>query len=144
MGSGRETRTFVKAALATGKLKPAQLSNALGAAEKAKKPEIATVLKDAGAKPRAPANFQVAPETLASYAGRYQGGRGGTEMEIAVKVENGKLIAASPGGPLTLAAIDTTHFRGVEFDQVEVEFVPGGMKLIQGGNTIDFKRMEAK
>lgn len=148
-GIGDGNADMVKAALATGKLKPSQLSNALAAAEKQKKVEMAALLKDAGAKTRTPATFQVPPETLALYTGRYQGGRGGTEMEMTVKVENGKLTVLANGGPLTLAAIDNTHFRGVEFDQVEFEFLSTegkvtGMKAVQGGNTMEFKRLEAK
>jgi Ankyrin repeats (3 copies)/Domain of unknown function (DUF3471) len=148
-GVEAENVDMIKAALSSGKLKPADLTNALAAAEKAKKDNLAAMLKQAGAKPRPPANFQVAPETLATYAGKYQGGRGGTEMEMNVSVENGKLKATTPGTPLTLAAIDNTHFRGVEFDQVEFEFLSQqgkvtGMKLVQGGFAMEFKRVEAK
>jgi hypothetical protein len=141
---------MVKVAIASGKLKPAALTNALAMAEKQKKPEIEAVLKDAGAQPRAEAKAQVPAEVLSSYAGRYLGGRGGTEMEISVGFADGKLSLTVTGQkPLTLAAVSSTLFRGVEFDQVEIEFVSKdgavtGMNLMQSGQTLAFKRVGAK
>ena len=137
-------------ALGSGRVSADAMTAALAQAEKDKKTDMAELLKAAGAKARAPATAQVPPELLASYAGKYLGGRGGTEMEVAVTLNDGKLRLAGGGGnPLTLAAITNARFRGVEFDQVEVEFVSAegkvtGFKLFQGGNSIDFKRAEAK
>jgi hypothetical protein len=141
---------MVKVAVESGKLKPASLSNALAMAEKQKKTEVAAALKEAGAQPRVEAKAQVAPEVLATYAGRYLGGRGGTEMEIAARLEDGKLkIAVAGQQPLTLAAVSSTLFRGVEFDQVEIEFLAKegtvtGMNLMQSGQKMEFKRVDAK
>lgn len=140
---------LVKVAIASGKLNPTAMSNALAMAEKQKKADLAAVLKEAGAQPRAEAKAQVAPEVLAAYAGRYLGGRGGTEMEINVRLAEGKLSLLTGGNTLTLAAVSPTLFRGVEFDQVEIEFVSKegavtGMNLLQGGQKMEFKRMEAK
>ena len=143
-GVERGKPELVKAALETGKLTAADLSNGLSAAERQKKPEIAAILKEAGAKPRPEAKAQVAPEILATYAGKYVGGRGGTEMEIEVRAEGGKLSVSFGSNSLTLAAIDNTHFRGVEFDGMEVEFASGGLTLVQGGNRNEFKRAGTK
>lgn len=140
---------MVQTVIASGKPKPAALTNALAMAEKAKKTDIVAVLKEAGAQPRAEANAKVPAELLKSYAGRYTGGRGGTEMELTIGFENDKLTLTGPGRPLTLAAVNPTLFRGVEFDQVEIEFVSKdgavtGMNLMQSGQKMEFKRMEAK
>jgi len=138
----------VKAALDTGKVKKESLSWALAAANREKHPEVAEVLKAAGATPLPPANYPVDAETLARYAGRYQGGRGGTEMEVGFEVKDGKLVADF-GNRLTFAAVNPTRFRGVEFDGVEIEFKvedgkANGFTLLQGGDSRDFTRVVTK
>ena len=50
---------------------------------------------------------------------------------------------------LTLAAIDNTHFRGIEFDGIEIEFpagdgAPSGLTIVQEGNRVEFKRAGTK
>src|SRR5215469_12712928 len=112
---------LVKAALDSGKAKKESLSWALAGATREKHPEVAAILKAAGATPPPPANYAVDAETLSRYAGRYQGGRGGTEMEISFQVKDGKLVGQF-WGPLTFAAVSKTRFRGVEYDGLEVEF----------------------
>lgn len=141
---------LVDIALASGKINQAALDSALSTAKRLKKDAFAEKLAKAGAKPPPPADFKTDPDTLKSYVGKYTGGRGGTEMEFTISVKDDKLsISGGGGNPLTLAAISKVRFRGVEFDQVEVEFLTTdgkvtGMQTIQGGNTRDFKRMEAK
>jgi hypothetical protein len=140
---------LVKLALSTGKVSAASMTSALSTATRMKKDDIVAMLKDAGAKPPVPANFQVDAETLAAYVGKYTGGRGGTEMEFAISVKDGKLSLTGGGPPLTFAALSKIRYRSVEFDQVEIEFVAAdgkvtGMNLHQGGNKMEFKRVEAK
>lgn len=104
------------------KLTPKDLSNALKFAEANKKPEIVEVLKAGGAQPPPPANFAIDAETLAAYAGTYQGGRSGNEFEAIVTVAEGKLKLAVRGQTLTLAAFSKTEFRAAEQEVVTVAF----------------------
>ena len=139
---------LVKAALDSGRVKKESLSWALSAAIREKHADVAELLKAAGATPPPPANYVLDAETLARYAGRYQGGRGGTEMEISFEVKNGKLVGEFYG-PLTLAAVSKTRFRGVEFEGVEVEFKMEdgkvtGFTMLQGGDDRDFTRVVTK
>ncbi len=138
-------KELLQVALGTGKVKPRTMTFALAAATKAKKGDIVEMLKQAGATPAAPATFKVDEATLASYAGKYQGGRGGTEFDFNIGVVDGKLALTSPQ-KLTFAAVSATQFRGVEFDQVEIEFVTKdgkvtGAAFTQPGGTLDLKRV---
>jgi hypothetical protein len=59
---------------------------------------------------------------------------------------DGKLAVTAPQ-KLTLAAVDNTHFRGVEAEQVEVEFVVEGGKVTganfgQPGRKIELKKVQ--
>jgi len=139
---------LVKAALDSGRVKKESLSWALAAATREKHPDVAELLKAAGATPLPPANFPVDAETLSRYVGRYQGGRGGTEMEISFEVKEGKLVGDF-GGQLTFGAVDKTRFRGIEFEGIEVHFKVEdgkvtGFTLVRGGGTREFTRMVAK
>ena len=139
---------LVKIALEAGTVKKESLSWALAAATREKHPDVAELLKAAGATPLPPANFPVDAETLSRYAGRYQGGRGGTEMEITFEVKDGKLVGDF-GGPLTFGAVDKTRFRGIEFEGVEVQFKVedgkvAGFTMLRGGSTREFTRIVAK
>lgn len=148
MGADDGKLDVVKAALDTGKVKKESLSWALAAANREKHPEVAELLKAAGATPLPPANYAVDAETLSRYAGRYQGGRGGAEMEISFEVKDGKLVAES-WGPLTFAAVSKTRFRGVEYDGAEIEFKVEDEKVtgfteLQGGDSTEFTRVVTK
>jgi len=139
---------LVKEALGTGKVKKESLSWALSAATREKHPEVAELLKAVGATPPPPANYVVDAETLSRYAGRYQGGRGGTEMEINFEVKDGKLVGQL-WGPLTFAAVSKTRFRGVEYEGLEVEFrvedgTVTGFTELQGGDSREFTRVVTK
>src|SRR6516164_7741339 len=126
---------LVKEALGTGRVKKESLSWALSAATREKHPEVAELLKAAGATPLPPANYVVDGETLSRYAGRYQGGRGGTEMEITFEVKDGKLVGQF-WSPLTFAAVSKTRFRGVEYGGLEVEF------RVEDGKVTGFRELE--
>jgi ABC-type Na+ transport system ATPase subunit NatA len=110
-----------------------------------KHPEVVELLKASGATPLPPANYVVDAQTLSRYAGRYQGGRGGTEMEVSFQVKDGKLVGDF-GRSLTFAAVDKTRFRGIEFEGIEVHFKVEdgrvtGFILLRGGDATDFTRM---
>jgi ankyrin repeat protein len=148
MGADDGKPDLVKAALDSGKVKKESLSWALSAANREKHPEVAELLKAAGATPLPPANYAVDAETLSRYAGRYQGGRGGTEMEVSFEVKDGKLVG-DYGSRLTFAAVNKTRFRGVEYEGVEIDFKVEdgkvtGFTLLQGGDSRDFTRVVKK
>jgi hypothetical protein len=140
---------IVKIALAAKPPVDAQsLSMALAAATKANKPEIVELLKAAGATPpQAVKTITLDEATLQTYAGVYQGGRGGTEFDFTFTVKDGKLMGAIAGQPsLHYAAIDKTHFVNSELGvTLTLEFIvegssATGLKLNQGGTNVDFKR----
>ncbi len=142
-------KELIKTAVDTGKVKQSTLNYGLSMATKAKKDDIAEILKKAGATAPVAATAQIPAETLALYTGKYQGGRGGTEMEIVASVKDGKLMLTASGGPLTFNPLSNTRFRSVEVEQLEVEFKMKdgkvtGFDMIQGGEPRPFTRMEAK
>jgi hypothetical protein len=128
----------------------AALNNALAMAQRAKKEEITELLRKAGAEVAKAPDVKIDEAILSGYAGKYQGGRGGTELEFVFSVKEGKLKGALlPQPELTYAAKDKTHFTSVEFAGVEIEFTSEGGKttgfvLKQGSATMVFKKMEAK
>src|SRR5258708_4373770 len=122
------------------------LSSALAAATKANKPEIVEMLKAAGAvMPEAPKTIQLDEATLKTFAGVYQGGRGGTEFDFTFTVKNGKLMGVFMTQPEILyEALDKTHFVNSQFG-VNLEFIleggsVTGFKMQQGSFNVDFKR----
>ena len=130
---------LAKVALDKGGIDKTDLSTALTVATRAKKTDIVEMLTAAGAEPIE--TVQLDEATLTAYAGAYAGGRGGTEFEVTVGVQNGVLSAAFAGqGTLTFAAVDKTHFQGVEMPAISIEFVENGFHFTQGGNVLDFKR----
>jgi ankyrin repeat protein len=138
---------IVKAVLAKGDLKPETLSSALGRATKNKHPEVAELLKQAGAQPPPPATFQVDAETLKSYTGTYKSDRAG---ELTFTVKDGKLTGASSGQPpFTLGAFNKTTFTILEFDGITIVFNLENDKVVsftlkQDAGTFEFKKVEQK
>lgn len=133
---------LVKAVLEKGSINADTLSTALSTATKNKQPEIAELLKKAGAQPPREANFQVDAETLKSYEGTYKNENG---REFTVAVKDGKLTAGPPGQTVVLGAFDKTTFRPLELEGVTVTFnVENGkvtsFTLKQGSNTQVFKK----
>lgn len=132
--------------LALERLKPGEsaLSDALAAAEQVGNAEIVEILKAAGAKPPAPANFEVDAATLKSYEGTYEGD-GGFAMTVAVK--DGKLTAAVGGGTFTLGAVDKVTFRPAEIPGASMVFKVQdgkvtGVDLLQAGTARPLKKKE--
>jgi hypothetical protein len=150
MGAEDGKLDLVKAALDSGKLKTESLSWALSTANREKHPEVAELLKVAGATPLPPANYVVDAETLSRYTGHYQGGgRGFSGLEFSFEVKDGRLVGDSGGPPLTFAAVSKTRFRAVEFEGLEVDFKVedgkvSGFTLLRAGDTSDFTRLVTK
>jgi len=137
---------LVKAVLEKGDLKPETLSTALGRATKNNHPEVAELLKKAGAQPPPAANFPADAETLKSYAGTYKGDRGG---EITFTVKDGKLTGVGGGQPFTLGAYNKTTFTILEADGVTIIFKLENEKVVgftlkQDAGTFEFKKAEQK
>jgi hypothetical protein len=147
VGAGSGDIELVKAALDGGGLKPEDLSSALSKATKNNHPEVAELLKKAGATPPPPANFPVDAETLKSYAGTYKNDRAG---EWAFAVKDGKLTGGAAGQPpFTLGAINKNTFAILEFDGVTLVFNQEndktvGFTLKEGGESFEFKKVEQK
>lgn len=133
---------IVKVGLDKGGVDKAALSNALAIATRTKNTEIIDMLKAAGATPPEPVKtVELDPSVLAGYVGTYQGGRGGTEMEMSIVVKGQNLSGAITGQPaLTYAPSDKTHFHSVEMQGVTLEFTGEGFTLSQGGMTLPFKK----
>ncbi len=114
--TGEGQTAVAKAIVERGKLGPEVLSDALAAASQAEQPEIVALLQAAGAKPQA--TVAVDPAVLKSYEGAYDG----EGFSITIAAKDGKLIATSDGGPLTLAAVDPVTFRAEEVPGLKVVF----------------------
>jgi hypothetical protein len=142
-----DQRDGLKMLIESGRLSPKDLTAGLQFAERNQKTEMAEMLKAAGAKPPAPANFPVDQSTLQSYTGVYLGGRGGTETEVTVFLEDGKLKGRFGNTIHTLNATSKTEFRFAEQDTTSIEFQLQDGKvagfLIQPGAQ-QFTRKEAK
>jgi ankyrin repeat protein len=101
---------LAKVVLDSGGVPASTLSDALDWAKSQNKPEMATLLEQAGAKPGQ--EFAMTPEQLATFAGSY---RNPTGNEITVVVNGSRLtIGPAPAPPaqrFTLIAKDATTFR---------------------------------
>ena len=133
---------LVEMALAKGGAKPETLIAALAAAmENKEKPEIAELLKKAGAVP--PPEIDAA--TLQTYVGKYRSEQG---REFGVTLKDGKLFLAFTGQPpIAMRAKDKVTFMPTAFDGIVVTMtVEGdritGFTLKQGPTTSVFKRLE--
>jgi len=148
--SGAGQIEMVKMILATGGLKPDELSDALGAAERNKQAETAEALKVAGAVPPKKPDFQVDAATLAKYAGTYRSSTQGAP-ELRFTLKDGKLVGGTTTGqpPITLGAFDPVRFTVIEFPGIYITFnVEGdkctGLHLKQSGFEADYARVEEK
>jgi ankyrin repeat protein len=142
----RGNKEIVELILRKAKPPADELSSALQAAEQAKQPEIAAMLKAAGAKPPRKPEAVVAAEKLALLVGTYKGDPVG---EFTVQLKEGKLFAMTQGQSFELGAFDETTFGLVQAPQVTLKFnVEGGKatKLIldQRGAQFTLVRVEEK
>lgn len=112
-----------KIILTQGGLSPETLADALAAAKRTKRPEIAALLEAAGARPRP--EFKLDDAQLARYAGAYRN-PGGSELVIAVT--GGRLTLGAgksgtgPPEPVPLAAQSETTFVGAEMPGLKISF----------------------
>jgi hypothetical protein len=145
MGIYGEAPAIVKLMIERAKPGDEVLTDALATAEQVGNAEIVEILKAAGAKPPAPASFEVDAATLKSYEGTYEG-EGGFVMTMAVK--DGKLNAtAGGGGAFVLGAVDKTTFRpeGIPGASLVFQVQDGkvaGVNLVQAGTTTPLKKKE--
>jgi ankyrin repeat protein len=137
----------VKVILGLGELKPGVLTDALEAANKGKHPDVASVLEQAGAKPRPEVKLDAAQ--LARYVGSYRGTGNMSQLTIDVAIADGHLTATFGGPPMTLVARDETTFGLSEQPESTVTFKleqnkATGITVNAGGNTMTFSRLEEK
>jgi len=140
--------SLVKVILDSGGLAAGNLSDALEMAKAASKPELVTLLEQAGAKPYE--DFKIDPATAARFPGTYKNA-GGTELTIVAAGARLTLgqAASPPGQRLTLVATGDKAFKAIGAP-ITVTFQGEGDKiasftLIQGANpgTV-FTRVEGK
>jgi hypothetical protein len=132
--------------LATGKVKPEQMTASLTAAQRAKQPAIEEMLTKAGAKPAPKPAAQVSEDKLKAYVGTYKGDPVG---EMAFTLKEGKLFLNVQGQSLELGAFDDTNFGLLVNAAVKLQFklTDGkvtGVNLLQGGQTFPMTRVEGK
>lgn len=140
-GVSEEKPELVKIALAKGGLKKEALTIALVLASRNKeKPEIAELLKTAGAVMPPP----VDTAKLQSYVGKY---KGEGPFEVTITFAEGSLTAVATGQrPVQLISIDETTFRPVFPEGIVVQFKVDqgkvtGMALTQGPSTTQLPRV---
>ena len=139
-------KTVVKSVLELGGFSAEAMSNYLAAAEKNNQPEIAELLKSAGAKPKPKPDYKVEPEKLKSYEGVFKNER----LEITVKVKEGKLIATADGGfESLLIPLKEHNFEVEKATGVTIVFNVEGDKIIglnwkNIGGELVLKRVESK
>jgi ankyrin repeat protein len=116
----------VSAVLASRSFSPRDLSQALAIAEQVGAPDIAAVLKAAGAVPPPKADFKADAATLARYAGLYRG----ADDEARVVSNETSLAANMRNGNRTvpLSAMDARTFQAPW--GVTVEFVVEGERVV--------------
>ncbi len=148
LGSGirRNQIEVAKAAIATGKLTPAEVRSNVKAAEKANATEILALLREIDIEPEEQVEVQVPQDVLNSYAGHYQNEDMAMKVEISMK--NGRLSAQPTGQPaLTLTPQSNTEFKAVEREGIGLAFsgrggLIEGFVLTQGRNSFRFSRFD--
>ncbi|MBX3279184.1 MAG: ankyrin repeat domain-containing protein [Acidobacteria bacterium] len=134
-----------EAVLSMGGFKPEALTPHLTIAMRGGHTEIVDMLKRAGAAP--PVEYKIAPEKLKLYEGKYRN----SEIEAAMTVTDGKLIAAFQGGqPLNLMATSENVFTAPEIPGIGFTFKLEADRVVsftlkQGdGSERVFQRVEQK
>lgn len=148
LGVSKANVELVKAALEhKSEIKPEKLSMALATATKENHPDVAELLKNAGAVLPVKPNYQIDPEVLKSYAGTYASDR----FELRFKVVDGKLTGGPIGDkPDTWDAVDNTRFQHSDDLSVKLAFTTENGKAVSvtvtgfGDKPMEFKRTEAK
>lgn len=139
-GVTRGRAELVKLALAKSDLKKETLTTAWVVASRNKeKPEIAELLKNAGALPPP----QIDAAKLQSYVGKYKSEAG---LEVTITLSEGNLSAVAAGQrPQFLIPVDDTTFRALFAPNVVLRFKvadgKAGLALNQGPNTTELTRV---
>jgi hypothetical protein len=140
--AGAGNASLVQAVLEAGKPSQASLDKVYEQALTRKQPEVAELLKKAGAHEPAPP-FVVDPKVLDSYVGNYKSEQ--IPLEIKAFVKEGKLYIQATGQPeLLLKALSATQFEfapaqiSIEFDSAD------SFTLKQGGQLFKFKKVVAR
>ena len=109
--------TLIRAALKSGTLSNEVLSDSLLTADRGGKPEVAALLREAGAAP--PRGLDDA--VLQRYVGTWRS-EDGFEMKLAA--DRGLLVATMPGSrpPMTLVPVDDTTFRPAGVEGIRLQF----------------------
>jgi hypothetical protein len=132
---------MTKTVLAAGGVPADTLSDALDAATKAGKRDIAALLAEAGAKPFV--EFKLEEAELAQYAGTYRSSNG---VDVVLTVSDGRLVGGPAGQRFTFVARDRTRFKLAEGPPVTLTFrvedgKVTGLLLGQGGGAQLFSRV---
>ncbi len=137
----------VRAILGGAKFAPETLTSALTQAEVGGRPEIAELLRSAGAtETKVEVAAKLAPQTLRRYAGTYKNAQ--LPMEITFTMGNENLGGTVPGRPtITDALSDQSTFQSVEVPGIKVTFHTVGnkvptMTVAQGGGKFVFEHVE--
>jgi hypothetical protein len=140
---------MLQAVLDSGGLKAETLTEALGAAERAKQEQTAALLRAAGAISPPKPDFKVDQAILAKYAGTYRSDvQGAPELRFAL--QDGKLVGGATGqNPISLGAFDLLRFTVIETSGINITFRMDGDKctglhLKQGTFEAEYKRVEEK
>ncbi|HKX26991.1 MAG TPA: ankyrin repeat domain-containing protein, partial [Blastocatellia bacterium] len=143
VGMGRVATA--KVLLEAGGFKPEALSTYLTTAEKSKQPEIAELLKKAGAQPKPRVEYKVEPEALKRYEGVYKS----EQLEITITIKEGQLTCTLPGTIATLIPTAQHQFEIESQPQVSLAFKLEEERTVSlslkgpGGETV-LKRVEVK
>jgi outer membrane protein assembly factor BamB len=135
----------VQLLLEKGKVKQEALDKALTATP-AERPEIAALLKKAGAKLAPKNSLSVDEKSLVAFAGTYLQEESGTELTGAV--DGGKLVLKFGDRPLyTLEPIDNVTFQPADNDEIKISFKRDGEKVVglamkRGTNEATYRRIE--
>ena len=138
---------LAKVALETLEPDSASLSGALLSAKNGKHDKIVSLLKEAGAVEPVAKASDIAPEVLASYAGKYRNSDIGMQMTFSVK--EGRLVGDVAGQPsLTYVSVQEHVFKAVEFDGIQVTFKMAAgsataFEFKQGERSFPFERVTA-
>lgn len=135
--TGLRNTELVGAVLAAGKPSQAALDRNFELASG--HPEIAELLRKAGAQPPAP-GAAVDAKVLESYSGSYRAD--GFPLEIKALVKEGKLYLQATGQPEFAPKAKSATLFEFAPAHLEVEFnAPGAFILRQGGQTFNFKKV---
>jgi hypothetical protein len=143
MGVGQNNSMLVKASLDRGGLPAESLTAALVRAARENRPEIAGLLKAAGASPP----IAVDAAILERYAGSY---RSDTSQELMIDHHDGILRGRLFGQePLPLIALAKDRFRPESIPNVVATFVTDGDRIVSvtvrhGTNETSYKKVETK